>query len=158
MASKFNFNIGFSLFRIMLGITMIIPGYDKVVKIFSIGFNPDKFELLQWFLHALHGSESKMPPHVQIFFPEFSIYILCYLIPFWEIIIGLSLVLGIYRKLGTNLGLALMAIFLSGTVGAGLGLELFIEQVVLGIAYYLLYLGLIKNLDDPLSVDRFLKK
>ncbi len=151
-------HFGFSLFRIATGVTMLIGGYDKVIKLLISKFDPEQFGLLKFFLGSFHGAEAKVAPHVLIFFPKFSLYILTYLTPFWELFIGASLVFGLWRKVGTYAGIALMAIFLLGSKASSAGTLTLLDQYLHLFAYFAVYVGLIFKLEDPLALDRFCNK
>jgi len=146
--------IGFSVFRILVGITFLIGGYDKTVRLVASGFE-DRW-LGEWFVSIIHGDLTS--PHVSLLMPEWLLILFGYLVPFWELGVGLCIVLGIYRTAASVFAMALIAIFLAGGEAThavdypNMIIEI-IQMYVFGFAYFFLYRELERNPQDPLALD-----
>jgi len=148
--------IGFSVFRIMVGMTFLVGGYDKVVRLVLSGFS-DRW-LGEWFIEIIHGGA--VSPHVSMLMPKPVLIAFGYIVPFWELMVGLCIVLGLYRMFGAVMGMALIAVFLAGGEAThaveypNMIIEI-IQMYVFGFAYYFLFRELQKNPSDPLALDNW---
>jgi len=90
--------------------------------------------------------------------PEWLLILFGYLVPFWELGVGLCIVLGIYRTAASVFAMALIAIFLAGGEAThavdypNMIIEI-IQMYVFGFAYFFLYRELERNPQDPLALD-----
>jgi uncharacterized membrane protein YphA (DoxX/SURF4 family) len=146
--------IGFSVFRIMVGVTFLVGGYDKVFRLFASGFQ-DRW-LGEWFVELVHGG--MVSPQLSVLMPEFLLIAFGYVVPFWELTVGLCIVTGLYRMFGAIMGMALIAIFLIGGEAThavdypDMIIEI-IQMHVFGFGYFFLYRELRKDPEDPLALD-----
>ncbi|MDJ0749439.1 MAG: DoxX family membrane protein [Woeseiaceae bacterium] len=151
--------IGFSVFRIMVGMTVLVGGYDKVMKLVLSGFRDNS--LGRWFADSIHSDA--VSSHVSVLLPKPLLLAFGYVVPFWELAIGIMIVFGIFRQLGAILGMALMAVFLVGGEAMhaidypNMIIDI-IQMYVFGIAYFLLYRELQKDPADPLALDTVLAR
>ena len=149
--------IGFSVFRIMVGVTFLVGGYDKVVRLVASGFQ-DRW-LGEWFVDIVHGGATSA--HVAVLMPKPLLIAFGYVVPCWELAVGILVVFGIRRELGAILGMALIAVFLIGGEATHaveypqMIIEI-IQMYVFGFAYYFLYRELKDSPADALALDNLL--
>lgn len=147
-------SVGFSVFRIMVGIAFLVGGYDKTFRLVASGFR-DQW-LGEWFIELIHGGATS--PHVAFFMPEAALIAFGYLIPFWELAVGVCIVFGIYRMFGAVMGMALVAMFLVGGEATHayeyphMIIEI-IQMYVFGFGFYFLYRELKRDPADPWALD-----
>lgn len=147
-------NVGFSVFRIMVGIAFLVGGYDKSFRLIASGFQ-DQW-LGEWFIDLIHGGVTS--PHVAFFMPKAALIAFGYLIPFWELAVGVCIVFGIYRMFGAVMGMALVAMFLVGGEATHayeypqMIIEI-IQMYVFGFGFFFLYRELRKDPVDPWAID-----
>ncbi len=151
-------DIGFSVFRIMVGTAFLVGGYDKVFRLVASGFQ-DRW-LGEWFIEIVHGGVTS--PQVAFFMPKVALIALGYIIPFWELVVGICIVFGVYRMFGAVMGMALIAIFLIGgeathAVDYPQMIIEIIQMYVFGFGFYFLYRELRKNPADPWALDNRLR-
>ncbi len=152
-------DIGLSVFRIMVGAAILVGGYDKVMKLILSGFRDNS--LGQWFVDSLHSDA--VSSHVSILLPKPLLLAFGYVVPFWELAIGVMLVLGVFRMLGTVLGMALIAVFLMGGEAMhaidypNMIIDI-IQMYVFGFGFFFLYRELRNDPADPLALDTLLAR
>ena len=151
--------VGFSVFRIMVGAAVFVGGYDKVTGLILSGFSDNS--LGQWFADSIHSDA--VSSHVSILLPKPLLLAFGYVVPFWELAVGVMLVFGIRRALGAVLGMALIAVFLMGgeamhAVDHPNMIIDIIQMYVFGFGFYFLYRELRNNPADPLALDTLLAR
>ncbi|MCL2566746.1 MAG: DoxX family membrane protein [Alphaproteobacteria bacterium] len=151
-------NMGFSFFRMTLGAYMLIAGWNKLGGLIATGFDPDKFGLLKSFMGKFHGPDATIAPWLAVFFPKFILIPFTYITPFWEVIAGLLLFIGFYRKYAAVAILLLLLIFGIGTEAANYPKDQNIWMFLNFIGYYLVYRSLLKDTPDPLALENILNK
>ena len=152
-------DIGFSVFRIMVGTAILVGGYDKTMGLILSGFQDDS--LGQWLAKSIHSEA--VSPHVSVLMPKPLLLTFGYVIPFWELAIGLMVVVGIYRKVGAIMGMALIAVFLVGgeamhAVDYPNMIIDIVQMYVFGFGFYFLYRELRDDPVDPLALDTLLAR
>ena len=151
-------DVGFSVFRMMVGATFLVGGYDKVMKLILSGFGDNS--LGQWFADSMHSDA--VSAHVSVLMPKPLLLGFGYLVPFWELAVGVMLVFGIRRQLGAILGMGLIAVFLVGgeamhAVDHPNMIIDIIQMYVFGFGFYFLYRELRKDPADPLALETLLR-
>ena len=150
-------DIGFSVFRIMVGTTLLVGGYDKVMTLLLGGLSNNS--LGQWFAESIHSDA--VSSHVSVLMPAPLLYAFGYVVPFWELAVGVMLVFGIYRSLGAIMGMALIAVFLVGGEAMhavdypNMVIDI-VQMYVFGFGYYFVYRELRTEPKDPLALDTVL--
>ena len=143
----------------MVGATLLMGGYDKVMTLLLSGFSNNS--LGQWFADSVHSDA--VSSHVSVLMPKALLYAFGYVVPFWELAVGVMLVLGIYRIAGAVLGMALMAVFLLGGEAMhaldypNMIIDI-IQMYVFGFGFYFLYRELRDEPVDPLALETFLAR
>ncbi len=150
---------GFSVFRIMVGATFLVGGYDKVTGLILSGFTDNS--LGQWFADSMHSDA--VSTHVSVLLPKPLLLAFGYVVPFWELAVGIMIVFGIFRMSGAIMGMALIAIFLVGgeamhAVDHPNMIIDIIQMYVFGFGYYFLFRELSKNPTDPLALDTLIAR
>lgn len=151
--------IGFSVFRIMVGAAMLVGGYDKTMGLLLSGFKNNA--LGQWFADSIHGES--VSTHVAVLMPKPILLAFGYVVPFWELAVGITVVFGVFRKGGAILGMALIAVFLMGgeamhAVDYPNMIIDIVQMYVFGFGFFFLYRELHKDPADPLAVDTLLAR
>ncbi|MCL2566747.1 MAG: DoxX family membrane protein [Alphaproteobacteria bacterium] len=147
-------NLGFSIFRISIASSLALSGYGKVMSFFTSG----KVGVVNSFVNKFHGAESTVPGYISIFFPKFILIPFGWLTPFWELIPGVLLVLGICRKPMAVLLAILILIFAVGSSASGAPKDQSIWMFLNIMAYVMVWLGIHFNLPDPLAIDNYICK
>ena len=152
-------HLGFSIFRMMVGVIFLVGGYDKVMKLVLSGFQDNW--LGQWFAESVHSDA--VSSHVSFLLPKPLLLAFGYIVPFWELSVGILVVFGIYRMVGVTMGMSLIAVFLIGgeamhAVDYPNMIIDIIEMYVFGFGLFFLYRELRNNAIDPLALDTYLAK
>ena len=152
-------HLGFSIFRMMVGVTFLVGGYDKVMKLILSGFQDN--ELGQWFAESVHSDA--VSSHVSLLLPKLLLLVFGYIVPFWEFFVGIFIVFGIYRMVGVTMGLSLIAVFLIGgeamhAVDYPNMIIDIIQMYIIGFGFFFLYRELCNKTIDPLALDTYLAK
>ena len=140
----------------MVGMTFLVGGYDKVLRLALSGFRDNW--LGAWFVEIIHGETTSA--HVSAVLPKGVLLLFGYVVPFWELAVGVMVVFGIYRMTGAVMGMLLIAVFLIGGEATHaldyphMIIEI-IQMYVFGFGYFFLYRELCKDPADPLALDRF---
>ncbi len=128
----------YSLFRIAVGIPLLVGGISKIVALLQ-----GDTGLQEWLL----GVFSEEPV------PEWMVVLATNILPFAETAIGISLVLGLFPRLGATFGLLTFSVFLFGAE-----LTHYVEGMIIDIIQQLLFvLGFFfvahfADGDDPLRI------
>ncbi|MDR2008498.1 MAG: DoxX family membrane protein [Alphaproteobacteria bacterium] len=151
-------NMGFSFFRITLAAYMLIAGWNKLGGLIANGFDPAKFGLFQGTMAKFYGPDATIAPWLVVFFPKFVMVPFLYITPFWEVVAGLLLLIGLYRKYATVAILLLLLIFGIGIEAANYPKDQNIWMFINFIGYYIVYKSLLKDTPDPLALENILSK
>lgn len=147
-------NIGFSIFRIMVGVAFLVGGYDKVMKLILSGFKENQLGV--WFAESMHSDA--VSSHVSVLMPKSLLLAFGYIVPFWELLVGVFVVFGIFRVAGAIMGMLLIAVFLVGgeamhAVDHPNMIIDIIQMYVFGFGFFFLYKELQSKPLDPLAIE-----